>query len=305
MRKLRPALLREPGTDRILALEMARTTHVPHAIPSLEDNPVNSAPITPYSDIEWLLLTTPDDTEEAPWMTTPDFQWRVVVLLMSILRRHYRSHGLRWYLAAELKVSMPRQIGRHDLDLGPDMMMAEADDRERRSWRVAEEGAPPLFVLEVVTEESWLRDTEDKPVLYDRMGVREYLIFAPERKSPGPRLFGYHLNPAGEWEAWDAEVDGELRSAVLGGLRFFVDKGRLRVRDVEGHVLLSDEEAAEQEAARATREAIRAEQEAARAAQEAARATQEAARATQEAARADAAEAELRLLRASYSHFVE
>ena len=48
------------------------------------------------SDTEWLLLTTPDDTEEAPWMVVPELQWRVVALLMSVLRLYVRRRGLRW-----------------------------------------------------------------------------------------------------------------------------------------------------------------------------------------------------------------
>ena len=65
-------------------------------------------------------------------MTMPDFQWRVIALLMSILRRHMGEHDLHWYLAAELKVTMPRQVRamrrkatRRTLDLGPDLLMAD------------------------------------------------------------------------------------------------------------------------------------------------------------------------------------
>ncbi len=245
---------------------------------------MSSEPIPAYSDIEWLLLTTPNDpgeTEEAPWMTMPDFQWRIITLLMSILRRYARAHGLRWYLAAELKVVMPRRIVPRTLDLGPDLLMAEADDYERRSWQVEQEGGPPLLVLEVVTEESWNRDTVEKPLLYERMGVREYIIFAPERNDTGPTLFGYHRDAEGNWIPWATDAQGLLHSEVLGGLRFHVEGRRLRAQDPLGHILLSDEEAAEQEAARAEREAARAEQ---------------------EAARADAVEAELRRLRELYGY---
>jgi hypothetical protein len=223
---------------------------------------MHRSPVPANSDIEWLLLTTPDDAEEAPWMTTPEFQWRVCVLLMSILERHKRAHRLRWYLIAEMKVTMPRTIIPRDLDLGPDLMMAESDDHERRSWNVAAEGGPPLFVLEVVTEESWHRDTVEKPLLYKRMGVREYAIFAPKRTTPGPRLFGHHRNARGQWVTWTPDAPNVLRIEALGGLRLFVDGDRLGVLDHDGTVLLSDEEAADaaaEEAARADRESRRAE----------------------------------------------
>ncbi|MGH2411199.1 MAG: Uma2 family endonuclease, partial [Chloroflexota bacterium] len=236
---------------------------------------MNQAPVAKHSDIEWLLLTTPDDTEEAPWMTTPEFQWRVCALLMSILERHKRAHRLRWYLMAELKVTMPRTIIPRDLDLGPDLLMAESDDHERHSWNVLVEGGPPLFVLEVVTEESRGRDAEEKPLLYERMGIQEYAIFDPKRKRPGSKLFGYRRDEAGQWVVWANEAPNTLRSEALGGLRLFVDGDRIRVLDHAGTVLLSDEEAADEEATRAEEQTARAEEQTARAEEQTARAEEQ------------------------------
>ncbi|MGH2410089.1 MAG: Uma2 family endonuclease, partial [Chloroflexota bacterium] len=156
----------------------------------------------------------------------------------------------------------PRTIIPRDLDLGPDLLMAESDDHERHSWNVSIEGGPPLFVLEVVTKESWHRDTVGKPLLYERMGVREYAIFAPKRTRPGPKLFGYRRDQDGQWVKWVHEAPNTLRSEALGGLRLFVDGDRLGVLGHDGTILLSDEEAADAaaaEAARADRESRRAE----------------------------------------------
>lgn len=245
------------------------------------------------SEMELLLLTTPDDTEDVPWMVMPDFQWRIVELLMSILRLHARRQGLRWYLAAELQVTMPRALTprtrtRRTLDVVPDLLMAEADDVERTSWNLQAEGQPPLLVLEVVTEASLDRDMEEKPVIYDALGVREYVIFAPKRTDGGPLLSGYHRLEGGEFAPWSVDEQGALRSAALGGLALYVEDGKwLRVRDAQGQRLPSPDE-----------EAARAEREATRANQEAARAEREAARAEREAAARQAAEAELARLRA-------
>lgn len=253
-----------------------------------------------FSEMELLLLTTPDDTEEAPWMVMPDFQWRIVELLMSILRLHATRQGLRWYLAAELQVTMPRALTprtrtRRTLDVVPDLLMAVADDVERTSWNVHAEGQPPRLVLEVVTEASLDRDMEEKPVIYDALGVREYVIFAPKRIDGGPLLSGYHRVDDGQFAPWSVDEQGALRSAALGDLELYVEDGKwLRVRDALGRRLPS----AAEEAARADQEAARANREATRANQEAARANQEAARAAREAAARQAAEAELARLRA-------
>jgi Uma2 family endonuclease len=212
------------------------------------------------SDTEWLLLTTSDDTEEAPWMVVPEFQWRVVALLMSVLRLYVRRRGLRWHLAAELKITMPRRIIPRSLDLAPDLMVVEADDAPRTSWDVRLEGQVPPFVLEVVTKDSWERDTVEKPLLYDAMGVQEFVIFAPQRKDGGPLLFGYHRDAEGRFVPWDTDEQGALHSAVLGGLTLYVEEGEwLRLRDAQGQRLPS----AEEEAERAEQEAERAEREAA------------------------------------------
>jgi Uma2 family endonuclease len=219
--------------------------------------------VTPrqLSDTEWLLLTTPDDTEEAPWMVVPEVQWRVVALLMSVLRLYVRRRGLRWHLAAELKITMPRRIIPRSLDLAPDLLVVEADDAPRTSWNVQVERQVPPFVLEVVTKDSWERDTVEKPLLYDAMGVQEYVIFAPQRKEGGPLLFGYHRDAEGRFVPWDTDEQGALHSAVLGGLTLYVEEGEwLRLRDAQGQRLPSAEEEAERaEQEAAARQAAEAE----------------------------------------------
>ena len=219
--------------------------------------------VTPrqLSATEWLLLTTPDDTEEAPWMVVPEFQWRVVALLMSVLRLYVRRRGLRWHLAAELKITMPRRIIPRSLDLAPDLMVVEADDEPRTSWDVRVEEQVPPFVLEVVTKDSWERDTVEKPLLYDAMGVQEYVIFAPQRKDGGPLLFGYRRDAEGRFVAWDTDEQGALHSAVLAGLTLYVEEGEwLRLRDAQGQRLPSAEEEAERaEQEAAARQAAEAE----------------------------------------------
>jgi len=250
----------------------------------------------PLTDQQLLLLKTRSDTEDAPWMTTPDFQWHIINLLMSILRLHIQRQNLHWYLAAELLVIMPRMPGESNtetLDLGPDMMMAVSENYERDSWSIADEGQPPLIVIEVVTRQSRNRDFVTKPSLYDAMGVREYVIFAPRRWNGvrRPVLSGYHRDDAGVWVPWQLDMQGMLWSEALG-LALYVDDGKwLRVRDQEGQVLPSPEE----DAAQAR---VRAEQEAQRAEQEAQRAEQEAQRAEEATVRAERAEAELTRLRA-------
>ena len=220
-------------------------------------------------------LTTPlvqgavDDTNDAPWMTMPEFQYFVARLLVGILRLHAQRRGLGWHVTGELSVTTPKPES-GTLTVGPDVLVFEADEQLRSSWDVRKEGKPPRLVLEIVTKDSVYRDTVQKPEYYNYMGVEEFVLYWPDRKDGGPKLFGYRRDDEAGWAEWEVEGDGVLRSQVLRGLGLQVGEHPwLRVVDKRGERLPSPEEEAaraEQEAARAEREAVRAEREAARAA---------------------------------------
>ena len=108
---------------------------------------------------ETVARTTPvlqgavDDTNEAPWMTMPEFQYFVARLLVGILRLHAERRNLGWHVTGELAVITPKPEG-GTLTLGPDVLVVEADGRLRDSWDVRKEGKPPRLVLEIVTPDS-------------------------------------------------------------------------------------------------------------------------------------------------------
>ena len=113
--------------------------------------------VTPrhVSITEWL-ADIPNDTEEAPWMVMPDYQLWALHRLLSMLRRHRAARQLRWYIGSELWVTRPGP-GKANLEVAPDLFVAEGDTESRTSWNVAVEGQPPRFVLEIVTGANWLR----------------------------------------------------------------------------------------------------------------------------------------------------
>ena len=263
------------------------------------------------SERELFLLTVENDEEESPWMVMADLQVRDVDLLKPILLLYAQQRQLPWYIASYLLITMPRPEGERTLEAAPDLLVATAADRLRTSWSVVDEGKAPEFVLEVASGKSWTRDSEEKPPIYDGMGVREYVLFAPER-TDGPKLFGWRRNAVGAFVAWQVDARGVLWSRALGGLGLYVERGLwLRVVDATGQrlptpaeVAIGERRRADAEAEarldaerRAAAEAARAEAEAAHAAAETARAEAEAARAAAETARAEAAEDEVERLR--------
>lgn len=204
--------------------------------------------LTRLSDRELFLLTVPNDEEDSPWMVMADLQVRGVDLLKSSLLQHVEQHGLPWYVASYLLITMPRPVGESTLEVAPDLMVALAEDRLRESWSVPGEGKAPEFVLEVSSRSSWRRDNGDKPLIYDALGVQEYVIFAPERKD-GAKLFGWRRAAAGTFVTWQVDEGGVLWSQALGGLGLSMDaSGWLRARDVTGRRLpTAAEQAAEAE----------------------------------------------------------
>lgn len=228
------------------------------------------AALTELSDDALFLLTTPSDTEEAPWMVMADLQVRDIDLLKPILRRYIEQQHLPWYIASYLKIAMPRPESDELLEAAPDLLIAEAPDRLRTSWNIAAEGKAPLFVLEVASTKSLRRDRKDKPRIYGAMGVEEYALFAPERKR-GPQLSGYRRDAAGRFVAWRPDRRGVLWSKALGGLGLFVEERLwLRAVDADGRRLPTPDEIATAEVAARVAEATARRSAERRAAEEAA-----------------------------------
>lgn len=71
--------------------------------------------------------------------------------------------------------------------------------RQRRVYKLWEEGVAPAFVLELSSRGTWLDDVGNKKALCARFGVAEYFLFDPEADYLDPPLQGFWL------------VDGDLR----------------------------------------------------------------------------------------------
>lgn len=186
-------------------------------------------------------------------MGTPQFD--AATTLYWSIKAELRAHGSNLFLAGMLPILFVPIPGSKEEQLAPDILAAPVPDHPRMSYRVEREGLPPSFVLEVVSPESRRRDLEIKPERYERMGVREYALFAPEtpdgRFLLRPPLQGYRLGRSGEYGRWEPDQAGRLYSEVLD-LWLVVRNGELRAQRPDGSWLPTLEES---EQARAAAEA--------------------------------------------------
>ena len=176
-----------------------------------------------------------------------------------------------------------------------------------RSYRPWDAGGPPLWVLEIASENTYRADLEEKPAVFLEMGVGEYWRFDPTGgEFYVPVLQGDRR--AGEgWEPIEVTLDGDDRlrghSAVLD-LDVHAETQRLRFRDPHNGQWIPDpDEICQQRDDAAARRAAEARSRTDAAARRAAEIRSSAAEAARRAAESqrDAAEAELAALRARFN----
>lgn len=121
-----------------------------------------------------------DDTEVASWIVRGDRQFWAASILANALDAYAQLHHRPWYVASMLPILYRRPGERRVRQVAPDLFVALAPRHPRESYDLAVEGVFPAFVLEVLSPSSTLRDRDDKRTLYEALGAREYLLFAPD-----------------------------------------------------------------------------------------------------------------------------
>jgi len=140
----------------------------------------------------------------------------------------------------------------------PDVFVVKGvEKRERRTFKVWEEGAVPVWVLEVTSRSTRNEDIRRKRLEYEALGVEEYFLFDPEGDYLDPPLQGYRLK-GGRYERTLPEADGTLLSEGVG-LKIAWQNDHLHWWDARtGARVLTSPERAEQETLRAEQETLRA-----------------------------------------------
>lgn len=218
--------------------------------------------------------------------------------------------ALRWfldnvqaYIAGNLFVYY--EEGNTQAVVAPDVFVVfGVDPQPRRTYKVwEEEQRVPDVVIELTSRSTHKADEQSKPLLYARLGVREYFVFDPYGEYMRPQLQGYRLIG----NSYQRMQQYPMYSAVLG-LELRVEEQTLRLYNratgerlpTSNEVVLARRDAERRLRAEAAARLIaetRAAEQTALAAEQAALAAEQAALAAEQTARAEAAEAELARLR--------
>ncbi|MFQ5628218.1 MAG: Uma2 family endonuclease [bacterium] len=141
--------------------------------------------------------------------------------------------------------------------VSPDIMVVRGvEKKERRIYKLEEEGKAPDVVIELTSSSRKLEDLGTKRVIYASLGVREYFLFDPYGEYLNPPLRGYRLED-GEYMP---VFGNRIRSEILG-LELRLEEGQLRLfdPDTNEYLLTPEESEAERLAEKAARQTAEAE----------------------------------------------
>jgi Uma2 family endonuclease len=220
-------------------------------------------------------------------MAETDVHLDCMIHIRAVLKWRYR--GERVYVGSNLLVYYAKaQGGKKGRAVAPDnFVVKDCDPGMRRVFKIWEEGRVPNTVFEVTSDSTRAEDEREKPEIYARMGVKEMFLFDPTCDYLDPPLQGYRFI-RGEPRRIKPDETGALTSKELG-IRLRLEDGRLVIYDVQTGERLLTEAEAERQAKEAERQAKEAERQAKEAERQAA--------AAERAAR-EAAEEEVRRLKA-------
>ena len=173
-------------------------------------------------------------------MGETDVHIDALIYLREALRDHFRDDP-QAYVAGNMLLYY--EEGNPVACIAPDVFVVQGvAQRERRTYRLWEEGLPPSVVFDITSRGSRLEDLGTKRVVYAILGVREYFLYDPLGEYLRPSLQGYRLQE-GEYQRLPLEAEGRLVSQTLS-LELRLEDGRLRVfNPTTGERLLTPTEA--------------------------------------------------------------
>ena len=160
----------------------------------------------------------PTDTELYPEtdgkpMAASDMHREILIRTLQVFEAHFEQYP---------DVYISGDIMMYDIEgplrtaISPDVLIAFGLGRkQRRTYKVWEEGKPPDFVMEFSSASTYQNDLTGKMDHYAKMGIQDYFLYDAERQYLPAPLIGFTL-VNGVYVEILPGADGGLHSEVLG-----------------------------------------------------------------------------------------
>ncbi len=180
-------------------------------------------------------------------MAASDLHRDILIWILQALIQHFNNDV---YVSGD--ILMYDKQGYPQSSISPDVLVAFGiGQKQRRTYKVWEEGKSPEFVMELSSENTYQNDLTRKMAHYAEMGIQNYFLYDAEGHYLPEQLMGFTLVD-GSYEAIAADADGKIYSDALG-LGFQLRADALGIYDPETGEWLQT--AAEEAEARAQQEA--------------------------------------------------
>ncbi len=170
----------------------------------------------------------PEDDDEP--MAESDFQRDSLIYAVEALDYFYADDP-NVYVSGNLFIYLEK--GNPRAVVSPDAFTVHGVEKyQRKTYKLWLEKIPPSFIIEVTSDSTRDRDEIEKPLLYEELGVKEYIQFDPTEDYLKPALKGRRLN---QWGKYMLIPTHTMAGGILcieshvTGLELHLDAGKLRL----------------------------------------------------------------------------
>ena len=190
----------------------------------------NTLPL-PYAPTETVELYPESDGKP---MAETERHFRELLKNFNRIENHF-AHLPDVYILGDMM--MYYEEGNPRKSISPDIFVAFGiGKKERRIYKIWEEGKPPDFVLEFASKGTYRTDLTRKVQLYAEIGISEYFVYDVDRRYLPTPLMGFRLIEGAYVEISPLATGGIL--SVTLGLEFHVLDESLGIYDPEAEVWL-------------------------------------------------------------------
>ena len=155
-------------------------------------------------------------------MAETERHFREILKNFTLIETHF-AHVPDVYVLGNMM--MYYEEGNPRKSISPDIFVAFGIGRkERRIYKIWEEGKPPDFVLEFASKKTYQKDLTDKKRLYADIGIQEYFLYDVDGPYLPTPLMGFRLVDE-DYVEIPTNANGGILAATLGLEFHLLDDG--------------------------------------------------------------------------------